>query len=151
MHDLKDDSCIQFFCCVWSLAMIILPIIFLITEKMVWLLIFVGLIVLVIIIAKLQQKWDKELEGLAQSGMNHWNLTPSYDTIRYYKNLPKRKEKIHKEYCQECRKETERCSNGHCMICVGKETYGNGRCYCGHCLKCYGWAGGNECSVCSSD
>lgn len=43
----------------------------------------------------------------------------------------------------------ERCENGHCMICVGKSTCGAGKCYCGNCLECYGWAGGNECNVCS--
>jgi hypothetical protein len=45
----------------------------------------------------------------------------------------------------------ERCKNGHCMNCVGEETSGDGKCYNGCCLCCHGWAGGNECNVCSSD
>lgn len=53
------------------------------------------------------------------------------------------------DVCDECRTESpEGCEEGHCMICVGKKTLGNGKCYCDQCLECYGWAGGNECNSC---
>lgn len=52
--------------------------------------------------------------------------------------------------CTKCgTTDPEKCNKGHCMVCVAEKTCGAARCYCGKCLECYGWAGGNECNVCS--
>ena len=60
------------------------------------------------------------------------------------------------EFCEKCGEVTTRfdsrnCNESHCKKCHAKQFNGYESCYCGHCLWCYGYAGGNECSSCSSD